>query len=101
MTDDEWGSAHARSLGTYLAGTGLSDVGRLGRPLNDDDFLILFNADDGDLAFTMPAIPGDAWRPVLDTFDDDERAPARSFDVGDVYPLRARSLALLARSAAS
>jgi isoamylase len=101
MTEDEWGSAHARSLGTYLAGTGLSDVGRLGRPLNDDDFLILFNADDGDLEFTVPAIPGDAWKPVLDTFIDDGLAPARSFDVGDVYPLRARSLALLARRAAS
>jgi len=101
MNDDEWGSAHARSLGTYLAGPGVSDVGRLGRSTNDDDFLILFNAHDDDLEFTIPDIPGAAWRPLLDTFNDDGMAQASTFDAGDVYPLHARSLALLTRPAAS
>ena len=101
MNDDEWGSAHARSLGTYLAGPGVSDVGRLGRSTNDDDFLILFNAHDDDLEFTIPGIPGAAWQPLLDTFNDDGMAQASTFDAGDVYPLHARSLALLTRPAAS
>ena len=101
MNDDEWGSAHARSLGTYLAGPGVSDVGRLGRSTNDDDFLILFNAHDDDLEFTIPGIPGAAWQPLLDTFNDDGMAQASTFDAGNVYPLHARSLALLTRPAAS
>ena len=83
------------------AGPGVSDVGRLGRSTNDDDFLILFNAHDDDLEFTIPGIPGAAWQPLLDTFNDDGMAQASTFDAGNVYPLHARSLALLTRPAAS
>jgi glycogen operon protein len=97
MSDEEWGHHHARSLGTYLAGSGVNDVGRRGRPVRDDDFLILFNAHDEDIEFTVPETPGDAWHPILDTMREDGLPEPRTFDAGEPYPLGARSLALLTR----
>ncbi|HEV8312890.1 MAG TPA: glycogen debranching protein GlgX, partial [Burkholderiaceae bacterium] len=44
MTSEEWEHEHARCLGMYLAGAAIDDVGRHGRPIDDDDFLVLFNA---------------------------------------------------------
>jgi glycogen operon protein len=99
MSDEEWGHHHARSLGMYLAGPGINDIGRHGRPMRDDDFLILFNAHDEDIEFTVPAIPGPAWRPVLDTVHDDGVPESRAVAPGDIYALGARSLALLTRHA--
>jgi isoamylase len=100
MSDEEWGHEHARSLGTYLAGAGLADIGKRGRPLTDDDFLILFNAHHDDIDFVIPTIPGEPWRGLLDTRFDTGVAERRQYGPGEVYRLCGRSLALLTRSAA-
>ncbi len=100
MSDEEWGHEHARSLGTYLAGAGLADVEQHGRPLRDDDFLILFNAHHDDLDFVIPTIPGDAWLALIDTAFDTGVAERAHHAAGERYRLRGRSLALLTRSAA-
>jgi isoamylase len=99
MSDEEWGQAHARSLGTYLAGAGLGDVNKYGRPLHDDDFLILFNAHHDDLDFVIPTIPGDTWLASLDTAFDTGVAERARYGAGERYRLCGRSLALLTRSA--
>ncbi|HUG24051.1 glycogen debranching protein GlgX [Piscinibacter sp.] len=100
MSDEEWGHEHARCLGTYLAGAGLGEVGKRGRPLTDDDFLVLFNAHHDDIEFVIPAIPGDPWRSLLDTRYDTGVAERRHYSTGETYTLCGRSLALLTRSAA-
>jgi glycogen operon protein len=96
MTPEEWEHAHARRLGMYLAGAAIDDVSRRGRPIYDDDFLIMFNADAEDVPFTMPAITGEPWRPVLDTFAP-EGVSARELRPGDAYEVRCRSLVVLRR----
>ena len=99
MSDEEWGHENARSLGSYLAGAGLAEMGRRGRPVRDDDFLILFNAHHDDIDFTIPTIPGDAWLALIDTRFDTGVAEREHHGPGDRYHLCGRSLALLTRSA--
>ena len=96
MTPEEWEHAHARRLGMYLAGAAIDDVGRRGRPIYDDDFLIMFNADNEDVPYTIPEIPGEPWRPVLDTCEPEGVAP-RELRPGEAYDVRCHSLVVLAR----
>ena len=76
--------------------TGDHFVSLRGYPEYDDTFLMLMNAHEHDIAFTLPTLPGlIAWRLVLDTarparFDPDARLLG-----GAIFPLRARTLSLL------
>jgi glycogen operon protein len=97
MTSEAWEREYARCLGMYLAGAAIDDVGRRGRPIFDDDFLAMFNAHADDVGFTIPAIAGQPWRPLIDTVIPDGLPPLRAWHPGDVYPLRGRSLVLLTR----
>ncbi len=102
MSDDEWEHEFARCLGVYLAGTGLNDVDRRGKPLSDDDFLMLFNPHHQDTEFVLPAVAGEPWHAVFDTAQEPATPDARRhFGPGDRYALVARSLALLTRQAAA
>ncbi|RPH67246.1 MAG: glycogen debranching enzyme GlgX [Burkholderiales bacterium] len=97
MSDDEWAHAHARCLAVYLSGSGLQEVDRRGRPVHDDDFLMLFNAHHEEIAFVLPVLGDGPWRCVLDTTST-ECAEAR-YVGGATYALHGRSLALLTRTA--
>jgi len=97
MTAQEWEHEYARCLGTYLSGGGIGDVDRTGRPIVDDDFLILFNADQNEIEFRMPEIDGEPWEALLDTTAASGSPPAQRYVPGDSYALQARSLALLTR----
>jgi len=96
MTDEEWQQDFARSLGVYFSGAGLTESDPRGRPVQDDDFLLLFNAHHEAVPFTLPAPGGEArWMPMLDTGCDDGLPAHGVFKPGETYPLEARSLALL------
>jgi glycogen operon protein len=94
MTDEEWSEHHARSLGVYLAGEALTETDARGRPLRDEDFLVLFNAHHETVPFRLPAYGG-RWLALLDTSFQDGLAPDGSFDAGAEYALQGRSLTLL------
>ncbi len=110
MSDHEWERDHARSLAVYLSGEALNEVDRCGRAVRDDDFLMLFNAHDGDTEFVLPALPGEPWRCLLDTAWHEEEgcgpaaaglpgAPTGTWPRGATRTVRGRSLALLTRPA--
>jgi glycogen operon protein len=94
MTDEEWSEHHARSLGVYLSGEALTETDARGRPLRDEDFLVLFNAHHETVPFRLPAYDG-RWLALLDTSFQDGLAPDGSFDAGAEYALQGRSLVLL------
>ena len=100
MSDAEWDHEHARCLGMYLSGSAISDIGRHGRSIVDDDFLVVFNAGRDDVAFHMPAIEGEPWRALIDTREASGVAAERTLDGGSSYPLMGRSLVVLTRRAA-
>jgi isoamylase len=102
MSHEEWEHEFARCLGVYLAGSALDDVDRRGKPLADDDFLMLFNPHHEDVSFVLPTLAGEPWRALLDTAREPELPDARRrYAAGEAHLLRARSLVLLTRAAAA
>jgi isoamylase len=95
MSDRDWEQSHARCLGVLMSGRGLTERDERGNLVEDDDLLLLLSAHHDDVPFTLPGTPATSWDAVLDT-DAGDGAPARgAFRPGDVYLLRARSVALL------
>jgi glycogen operon protein len=95
MNDEEWNHDFARCLGVYLAGDGLDEVDARGRRVSDDDFVLLFNAHDGPIPFTLPPFEGNGWLVLIDTARDDGLVPEGTFQSNGVYELMERSLVLL------
>ena len=96
MTDEEWGSSSASALGLQMSGFLEGEYDAQGRPEEDDDFLLLLNAHDEEVPFTLPHSPEDArWEMVMDTGYYAGLKANGILKPGDVYPLRARSMAVL------
>ena len=77
MTGRDWTAGFAKSLTVFLNGEAIREPGRHGERIVDDSFLLLFNASEDHLEFTIPPEKyGPAWEPVLDTADDDMRREA-------------------------
>jgi glycogen operon protein len=96
MTDEDWGSGYARSLGLRLAGDAIEETDERGQPIRDETLLILLNMHHEPLPFTLPAHKrGVRWMPVLDTAAIGKDTPLRMLKGGQQYTLEARSLAVL------
>jgi glycogen operon protein len=67
MTDQDWESRHARSLGVFLNGKAIPGRDEHGRRFLDDSFLLLFNGHSRAVYWTIPSDLGGPWRLVLDT----------------------------------
>jgi glycogen operon protein len=99
MTQRDW-DQQPHVLGVFLNGQEIADRSPRGEPIEDDSFLLLFNAHHEDVTFTIPARRfGAEWTQELCTFEpganaDAIRSPAR----GEVL-VRSRSMKLLRRLA--
>ncbi|WP_180970184.1 glycogen debranching protein GlgX [Deinococcus planocerae] len=92
LSDADWNNPQTQSLGMFLDGDGLDDVDPEGRPVKDDDLLLLLSSSYIDLPFRLPNLDDcETWELLLDTADDGarERVPA-----GEETTLRARSVKL-------
>jgi len=97
MTNEEWHHDFARCLGVYLSGTALGELDPRGRPVRDDDFLLLFNAHHDTIDFKLPEYQTAGWLALVDTARDDGLLPDGIFQPQNVYAISGRSLALLQR----
>jgi glycogen operon protein len=83
----------------FLNGDAIGEPDRRGRQVRDDSFLLLFNAHDGDLTFTLPPTAyGQLWIKVLDTADPllaEEESPV--VKARENVPVGARSTQVLRR----
>ncbi len=95
MTDEEWNHAFARCLGVYLAGDRLDETDARGHPVVDEDFIVLFNAHDGPISFTLPPFDGFGWIVLVDTARDGGVMPEGTFHGEPAYAVEGRSLVLL------
>jgi glycogen operon protein len=96
MTQADWEDGSALALGVYLDGSDAPDTGPDGRPLFDDDFLVLVNAWWERLEFTIPdPRPGLAWRAAIDTLDPAATATAPERRAGDRVTVGPRSVLVL------
>ena len=91
MSDEDWSNPGTQSFVMYLAGRGIQDVDEAGRPLVDDNLLLMLNASSADREFTMPRLAAvrEPWQILVDTADD--RAEGQVVP-GETTTLVARSL---------
>ena len=100
MTDADWQAGSARSLTVFLNGEAISEPDPRGEPIRSDSFLLLFNASERDLEFTLPPPRyGVLWSKVLDTavplISAQDVTVVRS---GDVIGVPSRSVQVLCRN---
>jgi glycogen operon protein len=70
MTDEDWQSSFARTVGVFLNGKAIATPDERGEPVTDDSFYLLFNAHSEAMPFKLPTCPwGDKWQKVIDTDD--------------------------------
>ncbi|MBK9020136.1 MAG: glycogen debranching protein GlgX [Sulfuritalea sp.] len=102
MSDEEWVHDFARCLGVFLSGEAMHECDGRGRPIRDDNFLLLFNSHHEAVAFMVPLLGEDReWTVLLDTAQDSGVGPEDRFRSGDSYPLEARSLAVMVQRSRS
>lgn len=70
MRDEDWTAWYARSLMVYVNGHAISEPNLRGEKIVDNSFLLLVNASEEDIEFTIPTEPtgsSKAWKVVIDT----------------------------------
>lgn len=69
MTEAEWRDPEKRTVQMFLAGRGVDDVDDDGRPLVDDNLLLLVNASSQKVEFRLPTVYSvrEPWHLVFDT----------------------------------
>ncbi|MGO8959295.1 MAG: glycogen debranching protein GlgX [Streptosporangiaceae bacterium] len=68
MTTADWRSGYARSIAVLLNGNAITEPGPRGEAVTDQSFLLLFNAHDQAVSFTLPAPDlAPAWQVVVGT----------------------------------
>ena len=96
MTDAEWRSHSAHSLGMLLSGKAIDVRDERGEPIVDDTFLMLLNAHGGAQRFVLPGKPDVRWGLLLDTAEEAGFVePVRTYQAGQALKLADRSLCLL------
>jgi isoamylase len=94
MTDDTWSSPDVRCLGVRLNGDAIDEVDERGGRIISDTLVLILNAGEEPVAFTMPAaVPEERWETLIDTADP--WSPARRLRAGARYELLSRSMAVL------
>ena len=97
MTEEDWEAGFGKSVAVFLNGEGIPDRNARGERVVDDSFIMIFNAHDGSIDFTLPPSAwGAKWEIVLDTATPQlaEPAPAAA---QSVLTVEARSLCVLRR----
>jgi glycogen operon protein len=96
MTPEDWADPNARSLTVYLDGSDDPDRGADGRPLVDDDFLVMVNAWWEPLTFIIPTTrPGQAWKCEIDTYDPHAPTEPVPTTAGGTITVGSRSVVVL------
>src|SRR5271165_11160 len=94
MTDADWQASYTRSLAVLLNGEAITEPGPRGEAITDQSFLLLFNAHDEPVTFTLPGAAA-SWAVVVDTAATaDLLTPASSCEVA------ARAVVVLQATAA-
>jgi len=87
-------------LGMFLNGQAIADRGPRGEAIEDDSFVLLFNAHDEDRAFKLPRRRmGARWELELCTADPKAQAGSASYDAQGEINVTAHSITILKRVA--
>jgi glycogen operon protein len=94
MTDEAWNAPFVRCLGVRLAGDAIEEVDEHGERIAGETLLLLLNAHDGPIPFTLPVHRADQqWELIVDTTNP--QAESRACPADQPYPLGGGSMAVL------
>ena len=96
MDDADWETGFARSVAVFLNGDAIPDRDERGRRVTDDWFLLILNAHDQPIDWTLPSHGVARWRVVLDTAGELVADAALDVDKPFVAPARACTLLVAA-----
>jgi glycogen operon protein len=98
MTDEQWQAPGVRTLGLQYAGDAIDDRGPRGERITDDTLLMIFNADERPIAFTLPNHEvAKRWEIIFDTVHPTFSEARGEFDGGATYEVAERSVVCLRR----
>jgi glycogen operon protein len=98
MTDAQWQAPGVKTVGVQYAGDAIDERGPRGEAIVDDTLLIILNADDRPVAFTLPNHEvSKRWEVVFDTVHPSFTAAHGEFDGGAIYRVAERSVVCLRR----
>jgi len=98
MTDEQWHAPGVKTLAVQLAGDAIDDRGPRGERIIDDTLLVIYNADDRPVAFTLPNHEtARRWETVFDTVHHTFTAAHGEHPGGAVYRVAERSVVCLRR----
>jgi isoamylase len=98
MTDEQWQAPGVKTLGVQFAGDAIDERGPRGERILDDTLLIILNADDRPVAFTLPNHEAaKRWELVFDTVHATFSAASGEFEAGSTYRVTERSVACFRR----
>jgi len=98
MVQKDWQREDAHSLGVFLNGAAIADHDERGVQIEDDSFLLLFNAHYEDMGFTLPVRRfGGEWTHELCTFDAGIEPGGDRFAARSEIVVRSRSMKILRR----
>ena len=93
MTDEAWAHGFVRALAVRFAGDAIDEVDAAGAPVMDDTFLVLMNASNHGIRFTLPTHrAGMEWQRVL--YTGSKAWGRRTMPRGGHYRLRGHSMAV-------
>jgi isoamylase len=99
MTQRDWQQPGGHVLGVFLNGQEIMDRTPRGEPIEDDSFLLLFNAHHEGMTFTLPARRfGGEWIHELCTYEPALQSGAQRWPSRGQVLVRARSMKLLRRA---
>jgi isoamylase len=99
MTQRDWLEPFAHVLGVFLNGQEIADRTQRGEPIEDDSFLLLFNAHYEDMTFTLPARRfGAEWVHEMCTFEPQLASGSQRWPWRGQVVVHARSMKLLRRA---
>ncbi|MFB3890751.1 MAG: glycogen debranching protein GlgX [Phycisphaerae bacterium] len=99
MSNEEWSNDVGRPFMVRLSGK-INQIDRLGEPIADADFCLLFNPTDQQAAFTAPAGDGgQEWGKELDTAEEAAQPSKQTFAPGQAINVAARSMVVLSNVA--
>ena len=93
MDDADWASGFAKSVAVFLNGDAIPDRDEGGRRVTDDRFLLVLNAHDQPIDWSLPSHGVARWRVVLDTAGD--VASDSELDAAKPFVVPARACVLL------
>ena len=77
MSDEDWGSGYARTVGMLLDGRAMTEWSESGELVSDDALLCLFNAYWEPIDFSLPEVSNiDHWDVLIDTFRNPSAGPS-------------------------